>query len=205
MNPLLAAGLVTLVAAATDLRRFRVYNALTFPALLGGLVASTWIGGLAGLGHSLLGAATGFGVLVVFHALGGVGAGDVKLFTALGAWLGPRLTLEVLFAASMAGAAYALILAVTQSGWGVTAFRVAELGRLLLSPKSWRMPGANIGEEVRRPDRRRRLVPFAAMTCLGFFATAAYHRQETGPVGEPGRELRPPAAWSSSHGGEARR
>ena len=172
--PLIGAAAITLVAAFTDVRRFKVPNALTFPALLFGLVVSTCLGGFAGLGTSLLGAAAGFGVLVVFYALGGVGAGDVKLFAALGSWLGPALTLEVFLAAAVAAGLYALILAVLQGGLGVAFLRVTNLGQAMLSPRSWTAPHANIAEEVRRPDRRRRLVPFAAMTCLAFFATLAY-------------------------------
>ena len=184
--PLIAAALVTLIAAATDIRQFKVYNALTFPALIGGLIGSAWLGGVAGLGTSLLGAVTGFGVLVVFHALGGVGAGDVKLFAALGAWLGPMFTLELFVAASMAAAAYAVILAIAQGGLGMAFFRLAELGRAMLSPRSWSLPRAKIADEVRRPDRRRRLVPFAAMTCLAFFALLGYrHLENTEGVSRP--------------------
>ncbi len=176
--PLIAAALVTLIAAATDIRRFKVYNALTFPALIGGLVGSAWLGGVAGLGTSLLGAATGFGVLAIFYALGGVGAGDVKLFAALGAWLGPMFTLELFAAASMAAGAYALVLTVTQGGAGLAFVHLRELGRAMLSPGSWGTPRAKVADEVRRPDRRRRLVPFAAMTCLAFFAVIGYRHLE---------------------------
>ncbi len=87
--PLVCAGAVTLIAATTDLWKFKVYNVLTFPALLAGLVVSAWLGGFEGLVASGLGAALGFGVLVVFFALGGVGAGAVNVMAARGAWIGP--------------------------------------------------------------------------------------------------------------------
>jgi len=199
--PLIAVAFVTIVAAATDLRRFKVYNALTFPTLVGGLVASAWLGGLAGLGYGLLGSATGFGVLVVFYALGGVGAGDVKLFAALGAWLGPQHTLELFFAASMAAGAYALILAFMHGGLGIAYVRATDLASTLLSPRSWSVPKAEIVAEVRRSDRRRRLVPFATMTCLGFFALLAYHHLDSASDGRGSSLL---AASSSSHGRASR-
>jgi prepilin peptidase CpaA len=197
--PLIAAAFITMIAAATDIRRFKVYNALTVPALIGGLLISAWLGGLAGLSTSLMGAFAGFGVLVVFYALGGVGAGDVKLFAAIGAWLGPVFTLEVFTAASMAAAAYALILAVMQGGLGVAFVRLTELGRTMLSPRSWEMPRTMVVDEVRRTDRRRRLVPFAAMTCLAFFATLGYRHLAPGHEGM-GRSGNTTLASSASHG-----
>lgn len=174
--PLIAVAAVTLFAAVTDVRRFKVPNKLTFPALLLGLVCSSLLGGFMGLGISFLGAVTGFAVLLVFYALGGVGAGDVKLFTALGSWLGPRLTIEVFVASAIAAGIYALVLVILQDGLGLAFFRFVELGRALLTPRSWGVPRAEVRREVSRPDRRRRLVPFAAMTCLAFFVTLA-HRQ----------------------------
>ncbi|WP_156512825.1 prepilin peptidase [Planctomyces sp. SH-PL62] len=169
-----SAAVATLIAAATDLWKFKVYNALTFPALLGGLAASAWVGGWSGLATSGLGALTGFGLLIVFFAMGGVGAGDVKLLTALGAWLGPSLTFQVFLAASLAAGLYAIVLTVLSGGLAATAvdllFLILRLRRGDLVAKG----GPSIREEAARPDRRRRLVPFAAMTCLGFFATVAW-------------------------------
>jgi prepilin peptidase CpaA len=180
---LIIAAAITLVAAATDLRRFKVYNWLTLPALAGGLLASAWFGGPAGLGNSMAGAAVGFCALAVFFAVGGVGAGDVKLLTALGAWLGPRLTLEVCLASALAAGLYAFVLLALRGGPMMAVIEVCEVGRGMLSPGEWARPATSIDAEVRRDDRRRRLVPFAAMTCLGFFATLAWHRSEHDVIG----------------------
>jgi prepilin peptidase CpaA len=171
--PLIAASVVTVVAATTDLWKFKVYNALTLPTLIGGVFVSWWIGGLSGLGSSLLGAAIGFFVLAAFFALGGVGAGDVKLFAALGAWLGPWPTMQVFAASAMCAGGYALVLCTLSRGVGEAAVQVAVLGHRMISPGLWSKPEVRIDAEVRRDDRRRRLVPFAATTCLGFFAMLA--------------------------------
>ena len=50
-------------------------------------------GGWNGLLHALLGFAAGFFPLLLVWLVGAAGAGDVKLLGAVGAWLGPRLTL----------------------------------------------------------------------------------------------------------------
>ena len=45
---LTAAAVATVIAAATDLWKFKVPNALTFPTLFAGLAASAWAGGWGG-------------------------------------------------------------------------------------------------------------------------------------------------------------
>lgn len=185
MIPLACVGLVALIAAATDLWKFKVYNALTLPALVAGLIISAWLGGFEGFKASLLGAGLGFGTLVVFFVLGGVGAGDVKLMTAIGAWIGPALTFQVFLAAALAAGVYALILLFVQGG---AARAIGEVLLLIykIGARDFKVQSeGSIESEVRRPDRRRRLVPFAAMVCVGFAATLFWHRQDLEKVWPP--------------------
>lgn len=167
---LLVVTVVTSVAAVTDITKFRIYNVLTFPTLFAGLITASMLGGLGGLCQSMLGALVGFGVLVVFFAMGGVGAGDVKLFTALGAWLGPEFTFQVFVAAAVASALYGLALVVLRGGLAIALTDLSLLGYQMLTPSQWKRPRSRIEDEVRRSDRRTRLVPFGAMTCVGFLA-----------------------------------
>ncbi|HXV37627.1 MAG TPA: prepilin peptidase [Myxococcota bacterium] len=95
-----------LLAVASDVRRHRIPNALTLPALLAALVASPMVGATSGLVAAALGAALGFALLIGPYALGGVGAGDVKALMALGAWIGPEATLGTAAWAVIAGGAF---------------------------------------------------------------------------------------------------
>lgn len=183
--PLVAVALATLAASATDLWKFKVYNVLTIPMLLGGFLVSTMLGGWGGLTSSLMGAGLGFGLLVVFYAVGGVGAGDVKLLAAVGAWLGPYLTYQVFVASALFQGLYAVVLVLMQYGFFGLAIELIAARERLLSPGSWRLPSSTIKEEVSRPERRKRLVPFAAMTCLGFFATMAWWGRDLDRVWPP--------------------
>ena len=79
------------VAGVTDIWKFRVYNALTLPLLVAGLVYHGFAEGTPGLVLSVIGMLLGFGVLILFFLLGGYGGGDVKLLAAIGAWLAPWL------------------------------------------------------------------------------------------------------------------
>ncbi len=185
MIPLVAVALATLAASVTDLWKFKVYNVLTLPTLLLGLIVSSILGGWSGLGSSLLGAGLGFGLLVVFFAVGGVGAGDVKLLAAVGAWLGPYLTYQVFIASALFGGLYALVLVFSRGGVLAMMVEMIHARQTLLSPSSWKLPTSTIEGEVQRHDRRRRLVPYAAMTCLGYFATMAWWGHDLPKVWPP--------------------
>ena len=67
------------VAVPVDLKTRRIPNGLTVPAFVCGVVFHVIRGGWAGLGFSLGGFATGFGILLVLWLIGGGGGGDVKL------------------------------------------------------------------------------------------------------------------------------
>lgn len=79
-------SLIVLTAAVTDLRSRRIPNWLTLPALPVGLIAQTVYG--EGFWQGLLGAVGGFAALFVLFAIGAGGAGDVKLFTVVGSFVG---------------------------------------------------------------------------------------------------------------------
>ncbi len=110
----------TLIATYTDLRTVRIPKWLTLPGLALGVLLNVflgawvgpageargpfwlgehqggWRGGLDGLLFSLAGFATGFGLFLVMWILKTCGAGDVKFFAALGAWVGPYLAIVLL-------------------------------------------------------------------------------------------------------------
>jgi prepilin peptidase CpaA len=108
--PLLAA---LVLAAVQDWRCRRIANYLTIPLLAAG-IARSMAGGSIGLPACLLGAGVGFGLMLALFAMRAVGGGDVKLMTALGAWLGAAVTLEVFAAAGIIGMIVVLSQAIAQ-------------------------------------------------------------------------------------------
>lgn len=78
-----------LAAAASDLARRRIPNALNVAIFLGGLLAQAAGGGPAALGQGLAGAAVALALLLPLFYVRWLGGGDVKLAVAFGAWLGP--------------------------------------------------------------------------------------------------------------------
>jgi prepilin peptidase CpaA len=86
MHPILIVGSVTCVsiAAIIDLSTRRVPNWLTIPGICIGLCANGYLTGAEGVKSSALGVCTGFLLLFFAYLLGGMGAGDVKLLSAVG-------------------------------------------------------------------------------------------------------------------------
>lgn len=103
---------VLIEAAIIDGRSLRVPNWLTFHFLIGGLVFAFFRGGSPLLLSSLAGAGVGLLTLLPLYAIGGMGAGDVKLMAGLGAWIGPWLTAAAFACSALAGALIAVAMIV---------------------------------------------------------------------------------------------
>lgn len=79
--------LLTLICAVTDIRRGKIYNKLTYPAVALGLGLSFLLSPPGPLmsAAGIVGALIGYGLLC---KIGGMGAGDMKLMAAVGALKG---------------------------------------------------------------------------------------------------------------------
>ena len=98
------------VAAYTDVRQRRIPNWLTATVALAGLAQSlTPFSRITAL-QSVGGLAVGFALPFLLYAVGGRGAGDVKLLAGIGAWMGLRPVVWVFAAAAIVS----LIVAVVQ-------------------------------------------------------------------------------------------
>jgi len=97
------------LAMAWDVRTRRIPNWLTLGAAGVALGYALFSGGLSGLGFAVGGWLVGAALFFPLFALGGMGAGDVKLLAALGAWLGPVDAVWLAIFASIAGGAMAVV------------------------------------------------------------------------------------------------
>ena len=109
MNP----GTVSIVALATlaawsDIRTRRIPNALTFTGFAVALALRALVG-FDAVGAGLLGALLAFGLSLPLFLVRGLGAGDVKLLTACGAFLGPGRLLHAVLITALAGGLMALV------------------------------------------------------------------------------------------------
>jgi prepilin peptidase CpaA len=105
------------MAALTDFRTYAIPNWLTGPALLIGLGLHTFFGQLSGFIFSLEGAIVGFGLFILFYSFGWMGAGDVKLFAAVGSFLGPAQAVWAAAMVALAGGLLSVVILGFSAGW----------------------------------------------------------------------------------------
>ena len=133
---------IALVAAAFDLKTRRIPNLLTFGSAVAAVAIHGISGGWVAASIAFAGWALGLALFLPLFALGGMGAGDVKLLAALGACVGPLAVVWVALFTSIAGGLMALIVAVFR-GYLRKAF--ANLYCLVMY---WRLEGPRPAPEM---------------------------------------------------------
>src|SRR5205809_455804 len=147
-------GLIVLVslAAWSDLRTRRIPNSITVTGAAAGLLSHAFYHGVSGAVQSLAGAALGLAIFLGLYVAGGMGAGDVKLFGAVGAFAGPQALVTVFIFTGLIGGIAGIALALYRGRLNQTLTRTRELlmdmGRLqwrqmravASAPESLRLP-----------------------------------------------------------------
>ncbi len=177
----ICAGMIA--AAIIDWWKFKVPNKLTFP-----LIISGWVLGIAnsfGLGAgeggilaSLVGTLLGLGLMLPIYAIGGMGAGDVKMTMGFGSWIGAFFglptALGIIFWAfcvgTVVGGVIAVAMIVIRGQFKQNAEHVKEIVGDVASSKS-------IGEVADRANKRRsrwHKLPYGVPLCIGFVGYLLY-------------------------------
>lgn len=148
--------LLTIVVAAafyTDVTRKKIPNAITVPAVVMGIAYHAAAGGWTGLVFACIGTLASFVPLLLLYGFGGVGAGDVKLFAAVGAIAGTEYGLFCLMYSIVYGGIIGLVLLVVRKElhrrlwWRLRSFFFALVFRT-----TWRAgEGAGTTERLRFP------------------------------------------------------
>jgi prepilin peptidase CpaA len=146
------------LSALVDLRIRRVPNKLTLGiAALGVLIAVTNTGAVS-VGAAFAGLGVGLAIMLPSHIIGATGAGDVKLFAALGTLLGPWGIVTAFAYTAIAGGVLALAVALRRGRLGDTIERTAMFVRTR---------GANVAEiEGASSDNRFAYAPAIALGAL---------------------------------------
>ncbi len=163
-------ALVLIVAAWIDGRELRVPNWITFPMVLSGLIFNAVAASGIGLSDSLLGMVVGLATLLPLYAVGGMGAGDVKLMAGLGAWLGPLVAWEAFVVSVVVGAVMAVIMVLWRKSWS------KHYGNFLMIAMEW-MTVKNPKELAQIAAERKPqmlLLPYGIPICIGSIAYFFY-------------------------------
>jgi len=109
-----------IVAAVIDGLKLKVPNWITFPMIISGWIYSATLSpyaGWEGLMYSAIGTVVGLALLLPLYAIGGMGAGDVKLLAGVGAWVWGTSTLYAFAVSAIVGGVIAVLMVVLRRKW----------------------------------------------------------------------------------------
>jgi prepilin peptidase CpaA len=159
---------LAVTVAYYDVRYRRIPNLLVLVALIAGVAINTVFGGLHGLGNSLLGFAIAFIPMLLLHIFGSMGAGDVKLFGAVGSILGGSLMPSTLVLVAILGGVLALYSTLRAGTMRSTLHGVLRIFVGILP--GWEMPRFATSRD------RRHMVPYGVAIMVGSLISAAFFR-----------------------------
>lgn len=122
---------LVIVAAIYDIKSRRIPNWLTFGGIILGILSHSFSNGWSGLIFSLSGFLLGSAILIVPFILRGMGAGDVKLLAAIGAFVGFHSVVYVAVFGALMGGAMAAITAIRKN-----MLREALMGIMMRNPST---------------------------------------------------------------------
>lgn len=181
--PLAFICVAMIASAVIDWWKFKVPNWLTFPVIISGWVLGVVhsLGGhvvdgdgSGGIGASLAGTGLGLALLLPMYAIGGMGAGDVKMTMGFGSWAGAFFGLEgglclwvityAFCAGALAGGVIALAMIAVRRQFGQNLQHTRAI--LLDFMTSGSLTALADRANQRRPRWHR--LPYGVPLCIGF-------------------------------------
>ncbi len=166
---------ITLVVAAViDGVKLKVPNWITYPMILSGWIYSTALSpyaGWDGLCYSLLGTAVGLGLLLPAYAIGGMGAGDVKLLAGVGAWMWPSVTFYAFAVSALVGG----VIAVGMIAWTRSWDKHRDQFWLILNEIATVKDPEKLSEIAAERKPRMFLLPYGIPIAIGSIAFFAWN------------------------------
>jgi prepilin peptidase CpaA len=160
------------IGAITDVASRRIPNSLTYSALLVAIVGRFGLQGWHGLGSAIAGGLIGGGAFLVFFLLHAMGAGDVKLITAIGCLVGPTSAIQIVLASAIAGGIFAILYAVGQGRLRAVLVNVFELIRFHAAEGAEMHPSLNLSN----PQAAR--MPYGVAIAAGVvYSVLAFYRR----------------------------
>jgi prepilin peptidase CpaA len=166
----IAALLIPLAGVITyyDVRYRRIPNLFVLATFVSGLILNFIYGGWGGALTSLTGCGLAFGLMLMLHVLGAMGAGDVKLFAAIGAVVGAKFVVPTFLVVALVGGVLAVFSMLRAGAVRTTLFNVLRIFVGLLP--GWQMPRFAV------PADRRHTIPYGVAITLGSLISLAVFR-----------------------------
>ncbi|PSH05243.1 MAG: prepilin peptidase [Acidobacteria bacterium] len=163
---------VACVGGIADILTSKIPNRLTYGGMIVAIGAHLVIGGWSGLGASIAGGLIGGGAFFVFFLLHAMGGGDIKLIAAVGCFVGPKLSIEIVLASAIAGGILAIAYALWQRRLKVVLRNVYELVKFHAAVGAESHPSLNLS------NQQAVRLPYGVAIAAGviYAALAFYHR-----------------------------
>ena len=158
--PIILLTLLWIAVTYTDVRYRRIPNKIVLVTLISGLLLNAIFGGLHGLLLSLGGFALAFALMFVLHVFGAMGAGDVKLFAAIGSVVGVSLVLPTYLVVALTGGVLAVCKMLYARSTRKTLFGVLQFFVGMLP--GWQMPRFDAAA-----SDRRHTIPYGVAITFG--------------------------------------
>jgi prepilin peptidase CpaA len=158
-------SLLLVLVCVSDVRSRKIPNELVLAILVTGLAYALVAGDpWLGLRRSVAGTLLGFGIWIGFYLVGVIGAGDVKFFASVGAWLGPSATWRAALAAAVIGGVLAVWFLLAERRLGVV------LKRIALGASSGTL--ASVPEQMIVAGAKHRPLPYGVALAIGALVVA---------------------------------
>ena len=160
------------VGGATDVATRRIPNWLTYSGMLVAIAGRSVLQGWHGLGSALAGGLIGGGIFLVFFLLHAMGAGDVKLITAIGCLAGPASAFQIVLATAIAGGIFAVILSLWQGRLRTVLVNVVDL------IKFHAVAGAEVHPTLNLSNPQAARLPYGVAIATGvLYSVVAFYRR----------------------------
>jgi prepilin peptidase CpaA len=186
--PIVVICIGMLAAAVIDWWKFKVPNKLTFPLIITGWLLGlantiTWedtagIAGEGGIGAAIFGTFLGCALLIPVYAIGGMGAGDVKMTMGFGSWMGAFYGIDegssVIFWAFITGV---LVGGVIGLGMILARGQFRQNAQHLREILGDMFKSSGISEIADKANNRRprwHRLPYGVPLCIGFLGYLMY-------------------------------
>ena len=159
---------LAIVIAYYDVRYRRIPNPFVLATLVAGVAINAIFAGLPGVAASIGGCLLAFILMFMLHIFGAMGAGDVKLFAAIGAVMGSPLVIPTFVVVILTGGVLAVVSMVRSGMVRTTMHRVLQI--LVGMLPGWQMPKFAV------PTDRKYTIPYGVAITMGSIISIAIFR-----------------------------
>ena len=162
---------VAVVGGITDITSRRIPNKLTYLGMLVAITGRFALQGWHGLGSALAGGVVGGGAFLIFFLVQAMGAGDVKLMTAVGCFAGLVVTVWIVLATAIIGGVLAILYAVWQGRLRTVLVNVFDLIRFHATA------GAAVHPDLNLSNPQAARLPYGVAIAGGVLTVLVFYRR----------------------------